>query len=55
MLTREENRITGADGYKYSHQPQYPFGANKLDTLDELEEELVEYKQMLEELDDEED
>lgn len=30
MLIREENRITGADGYKYSHQPQYPFGANNL-------------------------
>ena len=29
--------------------------ANKLETLDELEEELVEYKQMLEELDDEKD
>lgn len=55
MLIREENRITGADGYKYSHQPQYPFGANKLDTLDELEEELSEFEQMLEELNNEED
>ena len=28
MLIKKENRIIAADGYKYSHPAQYPFGAN---------------------------
>lgn len=28
MLIKSENRIIAADGYKYSHPAQYPFGAN---------------------------